>query len=99
MINLDDDKETSITLKLEDGAIEISSEKKIKSKAGKDTMTLEDGKGLNIKSNNGTVTAKTNINTKGNSNVTIDPSQKIILKSKANVEESGMRVKKFRVKS
>ena len=112
MINLDDDKETAtisskngknaITLKLKKGEIEINSEKKITFKAGKDTMTLADGKGLNIKSNAGKitanvkefkVTAKTNVNIKGNSNVTIDSSQKTTLKSKANVQVSGMGVK------
>ena len=85
---IDEDKESitmtdknaknSIVIDMKNGAIQITADKKIEFKAGQDTMTLENGKGLALKSNSGKleadvnsakITAKTNFEAEGNSKV------------------------------
>ncbi len=106
-INVDDDKEavsienkdgkTSFKIDFKKGNIEIKASKKISFSAGQDTMSLEDGKGLTVKSNGGGFTADVNkaqIKAKSNAEITANSQVNIKGNAGANVESTGQTVVK-----
>lgn len=106
-INIDDDAEfvsieskdgkTSFKVDFKNGSIDLTAEKKISFSAGKDTMILEDSKGLTIKSSSGALQVDVNkfqIKSKSNADITANAQVKVKGNSGANIESSGQTVVK-----
>ena len=88
---------TSLKIDFKNGAVEIKAQKKISMSAGKDTLVLENGKGLNLSSASGDFKVDVKaaaIKTKANAEITAGA--KAVLKGNANatLQSSGQTVVK-----
>lgn len=105
VVSIDDDKEqakimnkkgkTGLTIDFKKGKVEVLAEKAISFKAGKESMALEDGKGLTLKSAQGklkvdvnevAMKAKSNVKLQANANAEIKANAKASLKGSAGAE-------------
>ncbi len=88
---------TSFKIDFKNGAIELKAQKKISMSAGKDTLVLENAKGLNLTSASGDFKANVKaVSMKAKANAEINAGAKATLKGNANasVESTGQTVVK-----